>query len=251
MASTRIGSFVWYEHLTRDLGAAIGFYGDVLGWRTQPFGDGGHYTMWVGAEGPLGGVFELPGAPPHWMGQVQVENVDATVALAKQLGGRVCKEPEDIPTVGRFAIVADPQGAFLGVFQTLADMPAHDAAKSGEFCWRELVTSDSGAAFGFYARLFGWKILEEMDMGPLGAYRIFGLGEQRMGGMMTAEKGVTMPPMWLYYVNVADLDAVLARATGRGATVTNGPMEVPGGAKIAQLADPQGAAFALHCLPAK
>jgi uncharacterized protein len=257
MANTKIGSFVWYEHLTGDPAAAIGFYGDVVGWKTQPFGEEGHYTMWVGSQGPLGGVMSLPeeaasmGAPPHWMGQVRVENVDATVALGRRLGGKVHKEPEDIPTVGRFAIIADPQGAFLGVFQPSGDMAAHDAAKPGEFCWSELVTSDSGAAFEFYGSIFGWKILEQLDMGAMGAYRVFGTGEQRTGGMMTAPKGVTMPPMWLYYVNTADLDGAVARATARGARIMNGPMEVPGGARIVQLADPQGAAFALHCLPNK
>jgi uncharacterized protein len=257
MANTRNGAFVWYDHLARDPGEAVGFYGDVVGWKTKPFGEGSHYLMWVGAQGPLGGVIELPaeaakmGAPPHWMGNVQVENVDAAVALAKQLGGKVHKEAEDIPTVGRFAIIADPQGAFLSVFQTAGDMTAHDAARDGEFCWSELVTSDSDAAFAFYAKVIGWKLLEDMDMGPMGTYRIFGVGEQRIGGMMTAPKGATMPPMWLYYVNVADLDAAMARATARGAKVMNGPMEVPSGAKIAQMMDPQGAVFALHWMPLK
>src|SRR6476620_9964777 len=105
------GHFVWYEHLTKDPKAAIAFYTDVVGWTTAPFAEGGgDYTMWVGSQGPLGGVMRLPdqaakmGAPPHWMAHVQVENVDATAALAKKLGGKVYVEPEDIPTVGRFAV---------------------------------------------------------------------------------------------------------------------------------------------------
>jgi hypothetical protein len=255
MANTSNGSFVWYDHLTPKPEAAIAFYADVVGWQTQPFGEGSHYVMWVGPQGPLGGVMELPdeaakmGAPPHWMGNVQVENVDATVALIKKLGGKIHKEPEDIPSVGRFAVIADPQGAFLSIFQPTGAMAAHDSSKSGEFCWSELVTSDSAAAFEFYAELFAWRILEEMDMGPMGAYRIFGLGERRLGGMMTAPKGMAMPPMWLYYVDVSDFDAAVGRATQRGAKITSGPMEVPGGAKIVQLMDPQGAAFALHHLP--
>jgi predicted enzyme related to lactoylglutathione lyase len=257
MAKTKTGSFVWYDHLTRDPGAAVNFYGDVIGWKTQPFGEDSHYLMWVGDQGPLGGVIALPaeaakmGAPPHWMGNVQVENVDAAVALAKTLGGKVHKEAEDIPTVGRFAIIADPQGAFLSVFQTAGGMDAHDGAKAGEFCWSELITSDSNVAFEFYAKLLGWNVIQDMDMGPMGLYRMFGVGEQRVGGMMTAPKGATMPPMWLYYVTVADLDAAIARATARGAKIMNGPMEVPSGAKIVQMMDPQGAAFALHCMPSK
>jgi uncharacterized protein len=257
MASANNGLFVWYDHLTMDVQAAIAFYAEVAGWKTQPFGEGTHYTMWVGGQGPLGGVMKLPdeaakmGAPPHWMGSVEVENVDRAVALTKKLGGKVHKEPENIPTVGRFAVIADPQGAPIGIFKSGSAMALHDTSKEGEVCWNELITSDSAAAFGFYSEIFGWKVLQDMDMGPMGTYRIFGLGEKRVGGMMTAPKGAPMPPTWLYYVDTADLDAAVGRATKRGAKLMNGPMEVPGGARIAQLMDPQGAAFALHQLPKK
>ncbi|MBI4956197.1 MAG: VOC family protein [Myxococcales bacterium] len=257
MGNASDGNFVWYEHLATDPKAAIAFYSEVVGWKTQPFGEGSDYLMWVGTEGPLGGVMKLPdeaakmGAPPHWMANVQVADVDATLALVKKLGGKVYKEPEDIPTVGRFAVIADPQGAVLSVFRPSSPMALHDATKPGEFCWSELMTSDSAAAFEFYAPILGWKMLQEMDMGPMGTYRIFGLGETMLGGMMTTPKGAPMPPMWLYYTETDDLDAAIARATKRGAKVMNGPMEVPGGARIAQFMDPQGAAFALHELPKK
>jgi uncharacterized protein len=247
------GRFVWYEHLTKDPKAAMAFYSDVVGWKTQPFTEtGSDYVMWVGSQGPLGGVMELPeeaakmGAPPHWMAHVEVENVDATAALAKKLGGKIHKEPTDIPTVGRFAVIADPQGAFISVFTPNAPMALHDSSKPAEFCWNELMTSDSQAAFNFYSQLFGWKILQEMDMGPMGTYRIFGIGDKQMGGMMTVPPGTPMPPMWIYYAETPDLDAALARAKKHQAKVMNGPMDVPGGGRIAQIMDPQGAAFALH-----
>ena len=255
MANANDGRFVWYEHFTRDPKAAIEFYGDVVGWQTQPFGEGSHYTMWVASQGPLGGVMDLPedagkmGAPPHWMAHVQVEDVDATVASAQRLGGKVHHGPEDIPTVGRFAVIADPQGAFLSIFRPSGDMALHDPSKPGEFCWSELVTSDSAAAFSFYTKLFGWQVIEDMDMGEMGTYRIFGLGSLRLGGMMNAPQDAKVPPMWGYYTSVPNLDAAIERATKRGAKVISGPMEVPGGAHIAQLTDPQGAAFALHQAP--
>ena len=252
MTTSNNGRFVWHEHLTKDPQAAIAFYTEVIGWKTQPFGNDAQYTMWVGSQGPLGGVMKLPdeaakmGAPPQWMGHVQVENVDSTAALTKKLGGKVYKEPSDIPTVGRFAVIADPQGASLSIFQPADKMTLHDVSKEGEFCWNELLTSDSVAAAKFYTEIFGWKILQEMDMGPMGTYRVFGLGETQFGGMMTTPKGAPMPPAWLYYTETKDLDAAIARATKRGAKVLNGPMDVPGGGRIAQLMDPQGAAFALH-----
>jgi predicted enzyme related to lactoylglutathione lyase len=257
MANASKGLFVWYELLTKDSRAAIAFYSEVVGWKTQPFGEGGDYIMWVGSQGPLGGVMRLPdeaakmGAPPQWMAHVQVDDVEATVALAKKLGGKVCKEPTDIPTVGRFAVIADPQGASLATFKPNSPMTLHDPAKDGEFCWNELLTSDSAAAFRFYSALFGWKVLQEMDMGPMGTYRIFGAGETRLGGMMATPKGAPMPPMWVFYTSTSDLEAAIGRATKKGAKVMNGPMDVPGGGRIAMLTDGQGAAFALHQGPKK
>ncbi len=254
---TNNGRFVWHEFLAKDEKKAIAFYTDVAGWTTQPFPGGHDYTMWVGSQGPLGGVMRLPeeaekmGTPPNWMGHVQVENVDAAAAKVISLGGKVLKEPTDIPEVGRFSIIADPQGAVISIFKPNSPMTLHDASKTGEICWNELLTSDSTAAFSFHSQIFGWKILQEMDMGPMGTYRIFGVGDKQLGGMMTVPKGTPMPPMWFYYIETPSLDSALGRAKADGATLMNGPMDVPGGGRIAQLMDPQGAAFALHQSPAK
>jgi uncharacterized protein len=252
-----IGRFVWYEHLSKDPKATIDFYTEVVGWKTQPFAEDNNYVMWVGSQGPLGGVMKLPdeaakmGTPPNWMAHVQVEDVETTASLVKKLGGKVYKEPTEIPTVGRFAVIADPQGVAISIFKPQDPMTLHDSSKVGEFCWNELMTSDNVAAFNFYSQIFGWKIVQDMDMGPMGTYRVFGIGEKQLGGMMTTPKGSPMPPMWLYYIETSDLEAAIARATKRGATVMNGPMDVPGGGRIAQLLDPQGAGFALHQLAKK
>lgn len=251
MASASRGRFVWYEHLTLDVAKAISFYSEVTGWKTEPFGKDGDYTMWAASQGPLGGVMKLPPgegrAVPYWTAHVQVDDTDSTVATALRLGGKICLKPTDIPEVGRFAVIADPQGATLSVFRPGgADMVPHDLSKDGEFCWNELTTSDSVAAFGFYSELFGWKTLEEMNMGPMGTYRIFGVGETRIGGMMNLPKGAGLSPAWLYYVSTSDVDAAVLRAVREGGTVLMGPQDIPGGGRIAQLKDAQGAAFALH-----
>src|SRR5689334_22915136 len=146
---TNNGRFVWYEYLAQDTKGAIAFYTDVVGWTTQPFRE--DYVMWVGSQGPLGGVMAIPeeakkmGTPPNWMVHVQVADVDASAALAKKLGGKVYKEPTDIPTVGRFAVIADPQGAVISMFKPTSEMTLHDTSKAQEFCWNELMTSDSSA----------------------------------------------------------------------------------------------------------
>ncbi len=258
VSATDKGRFVWYENLTTNPAASIDFYSSVMGWSTQPFEQNKQYTMWVGSQGPLGGVMELPneakamGMRPHWMAHVMVDNVDATVGQVRAKGGKVLKAHEDIPTVGRFSVIADPQGASLSLFTPQQPMELHDPFKPGDFCWSELMTTDSAAAFQFYSQLFGWKIIQEMEMGHIGTYRVFGLEKDTgMGGMMNIPQGAHFPPMWIYYTEVADLDSAIGRAKAKGGNLMNGPMDVPGGGRIAQLTDPQGAMFALHQAPRK
>lgn len=256
---TNTGRMVWYELLTTDPQGAMAFYTHVTGWKTQRW-ENGDYTMWVGDQGPLGGVTQLPeaakamGAPPYWQANVQVANVDETVAKVKELGGKVYVV-EDVPTVGRFAVIADPQGAVIAVFTPTGDMASHDPAKPGEFSWHELYTTDHEAAFAFYHQIAGWERLGEFDMGAMGKYLLWGRNGKQLGGMMTmtgmkTPDGRDVPPSWMYYVTTADLEAALERAKDKGARVINGPMPVPGGQRIVQLMDPQGAVFALVTPPA-
>jgi len=257
---TNTGDLVWYELLTSDPKAAIAFYTDVAGWKTQLW-EAGNYTMWVSGQGPLGGVSQLPdaakamGAGPYWQANIQVASVDDTIAKVKQLGGKVY-HVEDVPEVGRIAVIADPQGAVIAIFTPSgAGMAAKDRAKPGEFSWHELYTTDHEAGFAFYHQIAGWEQLGEFDMGPMGKYVLWGRGGKQLGGMMNKPPGMKtpdgreVPPSWMFYVTTDDLDAALARAKAGGATVLNGPMDVPGGQRIVQLMDPQGAAFALVTPP--
>ncbi len=258
MSNRRPGTFFWYELMTTDVKGAIAFYGEVVGWKTQAW-EGGDYTMWLSSQGPLGGVMTLQeqakkmGAPPHWMVNVEVSDVDATVAKVKELGGQVHVPPTAIPKIGRFSVIADPQGATIAMIQPEGDgMPARDTKKQGEFCWSELLTTDMPKAFDFYSAVFGWELIHDHDMGPEGKYRLYGKDGKDMGGMFTVPESMRkMPPAFMHYIQVDDLDAALERAKKQHAKVLNGPMEVPGGARIVQLMDPQGAAFALHALPKK
>ncbi|NUP12190.1 MAG: VOC family protein [Polyangiaceae bacterium] len=248
------GRFVWHELMTTDPKGAMAFYSHVVGWKTEPFPDSvgpEPYTMWVGSQGPIGGVMTLPddakkmGAPPHWMGNIDVPDLDAAVAKVKQLGGKIFVPPMAIPKVGRVSVIADPQGASVSLFQPEQAMKPHDTDKQGEISWNELITSDAPAATKFYAAVCGWKVLDEMDMGPAGKYYLYG-GDKAYGGMMTKTPDMPMPPTWVYYIQVDDLDAAIARANEKSAKLMVGPMDVPGGTRVAQLTDPQGAHFALH-----
>lgn len=254
MTTAQPGRFVWYELMTTDPAAAIAFYSDVVGWTTQKW-ETGDYTMWVGSQGPLGGVMPLAeeakkmGAPPHWMANLEVADVDAAVETLRTRGGQVYVPPMDMPKIGRFAVVADPQGATIALFKPEGEMGSHDTNKAGEIGWHELITTDHEAAFRFYSEIVGWEKTGEMDMGPMGKYVMFGRDGQSLGGMMTKPKEMPGPSAWLYYITVSDLDAALERCKAKEARLLNGPMDVPGGQRIAQLMDPQGVAFALVSVP--
>lgn len=246
------GRFVWFDLLTTDIEAAKAFYSEVVGWRTSRWEEGGYDLLHAGDK-DIGGLMTLPeearqaGAPPHWMGYVGCEDVDATLARAKNLGGSVILPGTDIPNIGRFAILADPQGATFAIYSSPRHGQAPDTHAVGRFGWAELNSTDWKAAWAFYSELFGWKELQSMDFGPeFGTYMLYGIGpEDRLGGMSDAAKMMNAPAHWLHYINVEDIDESIKRIEARGGKILNGPVEVPGGGRIVQCLDPQGAAFAL------
>lgn len=250
---TSRGRFIWYDLSTTDPAAAEGFYGSVIGWGTQPYGGDTPYTMWTVEEKPIGGVMELPeeaarmGTPPHWIGYISTPDVDATTAQAKELGGTVLVGPEDIPSVGRFVIMEDPQGAVISAFQPASDAPGDPGGpRVGDMSWHELASDDPAASFSFYHELFGWEQTAEHDMGEMGVYQMFGLGDTTLGGIYRKPPEMPGPSAWLYYTRVLDVNEAVARARAHGGQVLNGPLEVPGGDQVAQCMDSQGAMFAVH-----
>jgi predicted enzyme related to lactoylglutathione lyase len=245
------GQFVWHELLTSDPDAAKGFYTGVVDWSSQAWGPDG-YSLWMSGEMPVGGFMAMPpevkqtGAPPHWLSYIGTPNVDDTCAHATRLGGRILKEPFDVPTVGRIAVLADPQGAVFCVYKPESDEYGHDGPpRVGEFSWHELATTDPNGAFAFYGSLFGWNKVTEFDMGPAGVYQLFGLGEVPMGGIYAKPAEVPVSN-WLPYALVKSADGAASKVQSLGGTIMVGPMEVPGGDRIAVGMDPQGAVFAVH-----
>ncbi len=248
------GRFVWYELMTTDMKAAATFYPKVTGWSVEDWEDSPMpYQIWKAGDTGIGGSMALPdeakamGAPPQWMSYVTVADVDASSRQADGLGGQVLKAPDDIPKVGRFSVISDPQGAMLILFRPTGDGPGPQGPPSpGRFSWHELMTSDPDRAWEFYRELFGWTKHDAVDMGEAGSYQMFGYPDMPVGGIFKQPAKGTGKPAWLYYVMVPDLDGALDQVRAGGGQVLNGPMEVPGGDRVAQCMDPQGAAFALH-----
>lgn len=248
------GRFVHYDLLTSDIDAAVDFYTRLAGWGTLPWqGEGDPYTMWTNEGVPFGGVMPLPDeakavdALPHWLAYVMVPDTKETAAQAVELGGSVIVPATDIPNVGEFAMLHDPQGGAIATFTPLGEAPGNDEPpKAGDFSWNELATTDWEAAFEFYHALFGWEKTEAMDMGKMGTYQMYGRGGSSLGGMFNKPEEVEGPPEWLYYIRVEDANRAALTLQMLGGQVMNGPIEVPGGDLVAHCLDPQGGRFAIH-----
>lgn len=242
------GRFVWHDLLTPNSTGAHEFYGKALGWKTQAWKQDRSYQMFAGPNGPIGGTVETRAAAPQWLPYISTADVDATLEAAARLGAGVQTPATALPNGGRFAVLVDPQGAAFGIHASSSAAEPDAAPQPGEFSWHELSTNVApNIAFGFYAALFDWDEITEHDMGPMGIYLIFGRNGRQLGGMF--DKGTAGKPgsaYWLGYVSVTDLDGAVERSKAARGTLLNGPTDVPGGDRIAQLMDPHGAFFALH-----
>jgi hypothetical protein len=247
------GKFVWYEYMGDDLQGAVDFYGPVVGWSIKDSGmPGFDYRLVSAGSTMVAGMMSIPdearktGVRPSWMGYVWVEDVDAALPALRAAGGKVYKEPADIPQVGRFAVVGDPDGAGFMLFRDAGGNPSPPPPPEtpGLVGWRELHAGDGQRAFAFYSGLFGWKKERDSDMGPMGVYHVFSSAPGQTGGMMTRTPQ-TPASFWLYYFNVEAIDAAVARVKAHGGQIVSGPMEVPTSQWVAHGLDPQGAMFAL------
>jgi predicted enzyme related to lactoylglutathione lyase len=257
--STVRGRFVWHELVTTDPKSAGAFFSRIIGWKPKPWGNDNSYTLFMSGSHQRAGLMTIPeearkeGAPPSWLTYIGTPNVDETARLATSLGATIKMPPADIPTVGRYAVMADPQGAVFGLYTPNRPTGPDTEPGNGEFSWHELATTDATAAFEFYRKLFGWEETSAMDMGEMGTYQMFGLTKQgrTQGGLFNKPSQMPGPPAWLAYIKVPDARKSADMIKKAGAQIVNGPMEVPGGDWIAQGVDPQGGMFAVHSTAAR
>jgi predicted enzyme related to lactoylglutathione lyase len=245
------GSFVWYELMSSDVAAAKAFYTKVIGWKTEDMSmPGMTYTVLRAGDTQIGGMMTLPkdaaaaGMRPCWTSYIDVDDVDAAAAKVRSLDGKIYSAPADIPNVGRFAVVADPQGASFNLFKPTQPGQRVVSSEPGHIGWHELHTNDASKAFDFYSAMFGWAKGDAVDMGPMGTYQLFTVGGMAVGGMFNSP-AAQAARFWLYYFNIGDIDAAAKRVSDGGGKIMHGPQQVPGGGWVVQAADPQGAAFAL------
>jgi uncharacterized protein len=240
------GTFSWVDLSTPDAEGAKAFYGGLFGWdfRDDEIPGGGVYTMCLREGDEVGAIIEQGAQPAHWNNYVSVASADETAAKAKQLNAAVIEEPFDVMEMGRMAVISDPGGAMLCIWESRAHIGAARVNDPGCMGWNELQTRDSEAAGDFYRAVFGWETEPIEQDGTLVYTTIRNAGSQNGGFMPLSEERGDATSFWLPYFTVSSCDETVEKVQGSGGALFAGPMDLPAG-RIAVFGDPQGAAFAV------
>jgi uncharacterized protein len=253
VAAHQPGAFCWPELYTTDQAGSKTFYVRLFGWeiRDIPMGPHAVYTIFtLGGHDAAACYGALPnmeqqGIRPHWIAYVWTLSSDETAARAKAAGGKVVKEPFDVPGVGRMAVLQDPTGATICTWETKGHRGIGVCQEPGALQWTELLTNDTEAAAAFYERVFGWK--RQLWPSPEDPhYHLFMRGAEGAGGMtpITPEMG-PVKPAWVSYFRVIECDATVEKALKLGGSVAVPAESVPSVGRFAVLVDPEGAHFGI------
>lgn len=240
------GMFVWRELMTDDVEAAKAFYAALLGWTWKGEDMGPAGTYWMGSSGGslVGGVMGKPPgtpAPTSWSSYVLVDDVDAAARRCSAAGGKVLREPADIPGVGRFAVLADRWGAVALPFRSEGGEgpPRQGRPAPGTFCWETLVTPDPKGAVAFYGEVIGFG----SGPSPTGEGSVLVAGGEPVADVQPARPGE--PSYWATYVAVTDALASRDRVPALGGKVIVPRIDVPKVGIVSVIADPTGGALGL------
>ncbi len=242
------GTFCWPELATTDAKSAGAFYHGLFGWDVNevPIGPSQTYTMFTMRGLDVAAAAGLPPeqrqqeVPPHWNMYVCVGNADETVKRAQDLGAKVLAPPFDVMDAGRMAVLQDPTGAAVSVWQPKQHIGSRILREPGALGWTELATNDPSGAESFYTRLLGWTSKKG------GEYTEFHVGDTPQAGMMKIDpKWGSMPPNWSPYFEVSDCDAAAARVKELGGQVVVPPTDIENVGRFAVAGDPQGAMFSI------
>lgn len=240
------GQFSWVDLSTSDTEAAKKFYTSMFGWDSvdKPTDMGPVYTMFMHegestcGMGPQSPEMAAAEAPPLWSSYVNVDDCEATVAKATELGGTVMTPTMKVMEEGWLAFIQDPTGAAIGLWQPNGHKGAGWVNSVGGFCWNELYTSDVAASKAFYEPLFGWELSGSPEY-----WSIKNAGESNGGMMKLKPEWGPVPPHWVVYFTVDSCAGAIEKAESLGASVFLPPMDVPEVGTFAGLADPQGGRF--------
>lgn len=250
------GKIVWWELNTRTPAEHAAFYTELVGWGKVewPMPEGkGTYTMFgmdpetatVAGMADMNANPMIPAeVPPHWAPYVSVEDVDATAEAIKAHGGQIVAGPFDIPGNLRMAVALDPHGGVVNIMKSESGDGDDGLTSPGQWHWAEYYSADVDATLAFYKGVFGYTT-DGMPMPDGSTYHLLKDAAGTMRGGVMARPMETIPPMWLSYLHVADVDATHAAAIKGGATEFMAPMTMPGTGRFSQFQDPNGAVIGL------
>lgn len=255
-----IGAPCWVDLMTSDSQGARAFYADVFGWTAEePSEEFGGYFMFTKDGVPVaGGMPSMPDSgPDRWTVYLATDDAVKTVDAAIANGGQAIVPAMDVGDIGSMAVVIDPGGAGIGMWQP-KEFPGFTlVTEPGAPSWFELHTANYAAVLEFYRNVFRWDTQPLSDT-PEFRYTVVTHGDDTLAGVLDASSAGSSsggePPGWSVYFGVADTDAALARITALGGKVVHPADDTPYG-RLATAADPTGALFkvvaANEAMPAK
>jgi len=248
-----VGTPVWADLFSSDLEASTAFYGALLGWTRKDFPEFDDYADFQSDGKDVGGLTpKIDEAADAWTVYLKVDDIQAAVIAAAEAGGRVLHEPESVADLGEWALLEDPSGAEVAIWQAGSFVGFDIVDEAGAPCWFELHTKDFAAAVPFYEKVFGWKVT---SIGDSDEFRMVVSGEQgtaRAGIYDSARDdgrpGSAPGSQWIVYLAVDDANAAASLVTANGGTVFDGPTDTPFG-RMSHAADSTGALFSFMQLP--
>ena len=243
------GTPSWAELSTTDDQGALAFYGALFGWEDEPneMGPGMYYHMQklngleVAALYQQGDEEKQQGVPPHWKVYFTVDDIQKSTEQATESGATVIFGPMEVFDAGHAAILQDPQGAVFALWQPKEHIGARIKGETGSVIWNELMTNSAAEATKFYTGLLG--ITSSKMPGPMD-YTMLNVGGTDLAGVMqiTEDMG-PVPPHWMVYFGVDDVDAAASKAESLGGSMVVSAADIPEIGRFAGLKDPQGAMF--------
>ena len=241
-----LGAPCWIDLMTSDTTRSRSFYADLFGWTPEAQSDEfGGYFMFTRNGVPVAGGMpaQANSGPDVWSIYLASDDAQKTVERAAAGDAQIYAPPIAIADLGTMAVIADPSGATIGIWQpgTFAGLTA--LGEAGTASWFELQTRDYDRATGFYRDVFGWDT-QTMSDTPDFRYTIDVNGEDQLAGIMDASSTLSdgVASHWSVYFGVDDTDAAVAKAISLGGAVVTAAADSPYG-RLAELSDPTGAQF--------
>ena len=244
------GAPSWADLATSDAAAAKKFYTELFGWTAEdnPAGPNMIYTMYKHGDRHVAGSFQddpemSKGAPPRWQVYITVDDVEAAAERVREAGGEVVGGPFDVMEAGRLAVVRDPQGAFVNLWQSKGHIGAGKQNEPGSLCWFELNTTDVDGAASFYAEVLNCETSKDGNTPEDPNYALLRVNSEARAGILKMKKEWgDILPQWRVHLGVKDLETSLKHVEELGGKVWTEPIVIPEG-HFAIVSDPKGAIF--------